>query len=303
MVRSMGIWKGIAPKILYILSVLLLMQQAAGCGPAQSEKPKESIEPKADYGQLRSQISTYIETKGGLVGVYFQDISSGENFGINQKEPITAASSIKAPIVLYLYEQVAAEKIDLKEAITYQTSDYSGGAGCLQFFATEGDKYSLGVLANLAITVSDNIAWKMLLRHLGRDNLADYFRSLGGETVYPEGRNISTARDLGLYLKGILDFTKSNPKLGEQLLDYMSHTIFDGEGIPVGVPSDIKVAHKVGTVGQVATDVGIVFLGKEPYILTVLTDGVGDNINDGFAVIEEISKMVYNHQKGPARDS
>ena len=132
-------------------------------------------------------------------------------------------------------QQVADGKLQLEDTVVYQAAtDYSDGAGVIQFFTQDGARYSLGVLANLAISVSDNIAWKMLLRHLGKENIAAYFRSLGGETVYPGGANISTARDLGIYLQALLDFAAAHPDLGGRLLDHMSHTIFDEEGIPPG---------------------------------------------------------------------
>lgn len=283
------------------LVVLLLLAGLAGCAGKGDEhlKPLQDTPlPEPDYGPLQQELSQYIQGQGGRIGVYFRDVRSGASFGINEREPITAASSIKAPIVLYLLQQVADGKLHLEDTVAYQAdTDYSSGAGVIQFFTHDGARYSLGVLANLAISVSDNIAWKMLLRHLGKDNIAAYFRSLGGETVYPDGANISTARDLGIYLQALLDFAGAHPDLGESLLQHMSHTIFDEEGIPPGVPDNVQVAHKVGTVTGVANDIGIVFLADRPYILCVMTDGVGQSIDDGFAAIEEISRLVYQFQK------
>lgn len=80
-------------------------------------------------------------------------------------------------------------------------------------------------------------------------------------------------------------------------MDHMSHTIFDEEGIPPGVPAHVQVAHKVGTVTGVANDIGIVFLADRPYILCVMTDGVGQSVDEGFAVITEISRRVYQFQR------
>lgn len=284
----------------FCLVLLLVMAGLAGCpnGEEPLKKPLPAAPlPEPDYGPLRQELSQYIQGQGGRIGVYFCDIRSGASFGINEREPITAASSIKAPIVLYLLQQVADGKLSLEDMVVYQAAtDYSDGAGVIQFFTQDGTRYSLGVLANLAISVSDNIAWKMLLRHLGKENIAAYFRSLGGETVYPGGANVSTARDLGIYLQAILDFAAAHPDLGNSLLAHMSHTIFDEEGIPPGVPDHVQVAHKVGTVTGVANDIGIVFLADRPYILCVMTEGVGQSVDDGFAVIAEISRRVYRFQ-------
>lgn len=294
--------RGLGPGQLAACLVLLLILIGLGGCPGKGDEELKPLQdaplPEPDYGPLQQELAQYIQGQGGRIGVYFRDVRSGASFGINERESITAASSIKAPIVLYLLQQVADGKLQLEDTVVYQAAtDYSDGAGVIQFFTQDGARYSLGVLANLAISVSDNIAWKMLLRHLGKENIAAYFRSLGGETVYPGGANISTARDLGIYLQALLDFAAAHPDLGGRLLDHMSHTIFDEEGIPPGVPAHVQVAHKVGTVTGVANDIGIVFLANRPYILCVMTDGVGQSVDEGFAVITEISRRVYQFQR------
>jgi len=282
-----------------LISLLLL----TGCSKGEIKSAEEPLVGNLDYGPLEEKISQFIKEQGGRIGFYFYDLHSGESIGVNEREPFTAASSIKAPIVLYLLQQVAEGKITLEERMSYRAeTDYSDGAGAIQFFTEDGTSYSLGVLANLAISVSDNIAWKMLLRRLGKDKIGAYFRSLGGETVYPGGANVSTARDLGIYLQALLNFTERHPELGERLLDTMSHTIYDNEGIPPGVPPGVRVAHKVGTVTGIANDIGIVFLKDRPYILSVLTEGIGQGIDDGFATIGELSRLVYEYQREAGGD-
>lgn len=276
-------------KIIGLFVFLVLLCLTPACNAFRKPLPAQDCEG------LRQLLQAYVQSRDGegRIGIYFRDLKEGNSLGINEQEAIRAASSIKAPIVLYLFQQVANGAISLEEEIAYQAqTDYSSGAGVIQFFAADGGRYSLGVLANLAITLSDNIAWHMLERRLGIDNIANYLLSLGGTTVYPEGQNISTAQDMGIYLQAILDFRTAQPELGERLLDYMSHTIWDQEGIPTGVPDRVRVAHKIGTVRQVANDIGIIFLENRPYILAVMTDGLAD----GFAAIAEISSIVYNYQ-------
>jgi len=54
----------------------------------------------------------------------------------------------------------------------------------------------------------------MIVRKVGKDNLAGFMRSLGGETVYPDGWNITTAEDMGKYVEGVLKFNEKNPEMG-----------------------------------------------------------------------------------------
>lgn len=90
-----------------------------------------------------------------------------------------------------------------------------------------------------------------------------------------------------------MTFAKAHPDLGSRLLDDMSHPIYH-VGIPGNLPEKLIVAHKEGDVSGVANDVGIVFADK-PYILVVLSKGVSD-IDEGFARIAHISKIVYDYQ-------
>lgn len=254
-----------------------------------------SREAPEDYAALEDQLeATLGEWSDATYGIFFKDIASGASFGINGKEPITAASTVKLPVVLYLNELVAAGELDWDDRVTYMSdTDWQDGAGILQFAARDGDAFSLRVLANLAITISDNIAYKVLTRHLGRDNIVNFMKAKGGEIVFPEGRNITCAQDMGSYLEAVMAFAKAHPDLGSRLLDDMSHPIYH-VGIPGDLPAKVIVAHKEGDVQGIANDVGIVFANK-PYILVVLSKGVSD-IDEGFARIARLSKIVYDYQ-------
>ncbi|MCK9222504.1 MAG: class A beta-lactamase-related serine hydrolase [Limnochordia bacterium] len=248
-----------------------------------------------DYTPLVTKIQDYLSTvPDGQFGIYFHDLHSGHIFGINEQLPITAASTIKVPLVLYLNELVAAGQEDLSTPISYvKERHYQGGNGVLRYDGREDYPYSLRVLSNLAITISDNIATSMLIDHLGRQNFINYMVGLGGKTVYPGGKNVTTAADMGLYMKEVLDFAKRSPQLGHRILDDMAHSIFH-TGIPGLLPPEITVAHKEGDLDGIANDVGIVF-HDHPYILTVLSIGIAD-LDEGFSHIAAISKLVFDYQ-------
>ena len=180
-----------------------------------------SREASLDYAALKEELESLLqEWDDATYGIFFKDIESGESFGINESEPITAASTVKLPVVLYLNTLIAEGKLDWNDRVTYNSSiDWQDGAGILQFTAKDKDAFSLRVLANLAITISDNIAYRMLTRHLGRENIIDFMEGLGGKIVFPEGRNITCAEDMGTYLEAVMDFAKAYPIIGSRMLD------------------------------------------------------------------------------------
>lgn len=248
-----------------------------------------------DWQPLRQSIQSYIGSQRGKFAVYIYDFESGSELGIDSETPMYAASSIKVPIVLYLYTLAARGEVSLEEMVSYRPdSDYATGSGVIQYTAAPGNRYSLRTLGNLAITISDNAATKMLIRRLGLDNIRSFMASLGGTVLFPDNRYVSTARDLGLYVRATRQFAEANPGLGGTFIYDLSHTITN-EGIPQDLPDGVKVAHKVGAAGTVATDAGIVFLDRRPYVLSVLTEDVGDTEVPGFNAIGRISRIVYDY--------
>ena len=249
-----------------------------------------------DYRPLVEKVRSFIATRPQTFGIYFKDLQTGATWGINEREPIHAASTIKVPLVLYVNHQVAAGRARMDDRVVYEPDrDLTGGAGILQRDGFPGKSYSLRVLTNLSITISDNVTTNMLFRHFGKERVGEFMRSLGGEVIFPEGRRISTARDMGLYVEAVLDFARQHPLLGGRMLDDMGHSIFH-VGLPGLLPPDVFVAHKEGDVEGVADDVGIVF-GRRPFVLAILSKGVED-IDRGFADIARISKIVYDYQEG-----
>ncbi|MGQ9755315.1 MAG: serine hydrolase [Desulfotomaculales bacterium] len=245
-----------------------------------------------DYEVLRRGMLAFVKQQPAAFGVYFADINANAVFGIDESKPFPAASTVKLPVVLYLNTLAAEGKVDWQEKVAYQpATDFQEGCGILRHHAKEGDAFSLRTLATLAITLSDNVAYRMLLRRLGLQRVAHFMRSLGGRVVFPRGQNVTTAADMGAYLWGLLHFTARHGRLGERLLDDLAHTIYH-VGLPGELPKRALVAHKEGEIAGVANDVGIVF-GERPYILAVLTRGWADT-SAGFAAIARLARLAWD---------
>ncbi len=120
-----------------------------------------------DYARLASRLRRYLAQQPATYGIYCQELDTGQHFGINEDELFIQASCVKVAYVLYLYEQVAAGRCTLDQRLAYRgTADYSDGSGYLQYIAEEGDRFTLRLLAATAITLSDNIAYRMIKRFL-----------------------------------------------------------------------------------------------------------------------------------------
>jgi beta-lactamase class A len=250
-----------------------------------------------DFAPLRQQMLAYLATQPAEYKIYFKDLLSGQSFGIGEYDWMVAASITKVPTVLYLNQLAADGKVDWQEKVAFREEDRQGGAGILQNFVKPGDQFSLRALANLAITISDNIAHRMLLRRLGKDNVAAFMRNLGGQTVYPNGQNITTARDMAAYMEGVLAFYRRNRELGRRLLDDLANPVYH-VGLPGRLPNHLTVAHKEGDVTGVSNDFGVVY-GSRPFLIVVLSKGQADP-EAGFERIAHLTRLAYDYEEALA---
>jgi hypothetical protein len=230
------------------------------------------------------------------ISVYYEDLSTGETFSYQSKKMKPAASTIKLPLVLYIYDLVNQNKLDLNEKLTYQKYQYYGGSGVIQNDRV-GTKYSIKDLVYKCVTYSDNIAFIMLRDRVGRANFQSYARSLGATTVYPNGQNMTTADDLGRYLKNVWNFWKKSPKYGNELLNLLTRTVYTKTVATCLKPA--QVAHKVGYIPekQVYNDAAII-LGDQPYILAIMTEGIPVNKEEAF--ISQLAVAVEKEHQNAA---
>lgn len=251
-----------------------------------------------DYAPLQAELEAFAASQTATYGIFFKDLTTGRTVGINEDELMKAASLNKVTTVLYLNSLAAAGRLKMSDRLTYdRATDLNPQGGIMQVEAVDGASYSLRLLSNLSITLSDNTAHQMLLRFLGLGNIAAFMREIGGRDPYPDGENLMTARDMATYLEAVLDFGRENPVLGERLLDDLASTIWDF-GLPGMLPPEVRVAHKEGARERVQNDAGIVF-ARSPYILVVLSEGISD-ADEGFRLISVISRKVYDFQEGAA---
>jgi beta-lactamase class A len=247
------------------------------------ENKKGNTEPLKDW------LENYIKGFEGKYGIYYYNLIDNEEFGINDEDEFTAASTIKIPLNLYLYEKIKSGNVNPDGILSYQKQDYETGTGIIQS-QSFGKKYTVRELSKLSIEISDNVAANMLFRFLGAYNVKEYMRQKGAKVVYDE-KNISSPRDMGLYMKLVYEFYKENSTIGDELMSFFLNTKFN-DRLPALLPETVKVAHKIGTQVKVFNDVGIVFAQK-PYIVSVMTD----NINEAEAanVIANISKKIFDY--------
>jgi beta-lactamase class A len=236
---------------------------------------------------LKEQLAEYIKKFKGIYGIYYYNLSTHEEFGINEEEEYVAASTIKIPLNLYLYTKITSGEVNPKGILPYLKEDYETGTGKLQY-RKFGETYTVEELSRLSIVNSDNVAANIIFRFLGKWNVKEYMSQVGGKIIN-DFKNLSSPKDMALYMKLVYEFYLNDKVYGKDLMESFLNTEFN-DRLPKYLPKTVQIAHKIGTQRKVINDVGIVFLEK-PYIISVMSKDI--NENEASEVIANLSKKIY----------
>jgi beta-lactamase class A len=131
-----------------------------------------------------------------------------------------------------------------------------------------------------------------LMRDLGAKEI-EVKRGVEDSKAFQAGiNNTTTAYDLMLLLKLIAENKFINKRASEKIAEILSSQRFN-EGIPAGLPSTVRVAHKTGDITKHNHDAGIVYLpDRKPYVIVVLTKGIAQHRRSS-KLIADISRAVY----------
>lgn len=244
-----------------------------------------------DSKDLRKDTYDYILKQKGSFSIYYKDLVTGDEFGIDENNVLTGASINKLYIVAYMYNLAGENRLDLEEKIVLQQEDIQDyGTGSLRYMEA-GGAYSLKTLVKLSLRNSDNTAAHLLGIRLGLDNVQKFVNKLGLISA-DMNNNKTSAKNVGKILDLIYNKKITTPALTLEILDYIKNTDFE-DRLPLYLNKDVKVYHKTGDAVGMVHDGGIIDDGKNSFILVVMTNDMPDE-KKAKKDIGEIAKIIYN---------
>ena len=252
--------------------------------------------------KLERDLNSMAAEHDGVMGIYVKDLTSGQTFEVNPNTIFPQASSIKIPILIELLHQSQAGKLNLSDRVTIRHEGLVGGSGVLQFFSDGGSEISLRDLAVLMVVLSDNFATNLLIDRVGMDNVNSMLAGIGLHQTRLERKmidiaaeraeheNHSTPREMATLVEMLNAGKLLDPdrtKMALEILEYPKES-----PLRAGVPENIIVAEKPGSLNGAQCDTGIVFLERRPYVISVMTTY---NVADGDAAITSVSKRVFSY--------
>ena len=131
---------------------------------------------------VASEIERLADATGGIVGVAATQLATGRHIGYREDELFPTASVIKLPLLVTLYEDAIAGRIDLSERVTYREETKVAGSGVLQYL-DDGLDPTLRDLSVLMMSVSDNTATDLLFDRVGKARIEATMDRLGLSSI------------------------------------------------------------------------------------------------------------------------
>jgi len=272
------------------------------CAQQVSQEKAPQEKEQVLWQKLEATIGGVDRNLDGVLGVAILDLTTGQKYLLHADEVLPTASSIKIAILAEFYHQAQQGKIKLNDLYTLQSADLVGGSGVAGALTPGVTRLTLRDVAALMISVSDNSATNVIIDRIGMENVNALLDSLGlthtrlcrkmmDVKAAAEGReNIATPREMMQLLEDLYRGKVLNKQFTEEFFNLLS--IHKESYIPRELPEDLRVANKPGELEGVRNDSGIVFAGKRPYVISVMTTYLRREHDGGEAIIR-ISNAAY----------
>lgn len=279
------------------------MQQYTLLNPALSSQTIEEFkayqtEVRISYINLRPKIQKILNSTNGTYGVYFEDLLSGANVGVNERLEFTPRSLFKTTTAAAVLKSIEEGDLNFEDNITLTSEMLNSYYGDL---FTQGDGYTTNIsnLLYLSLAESDNTASNALRSTVPLELIEQARLAMGvpypapNITVYELSPKSYARVFRSLYHSSYLQRPYSQYELDLLLQSKQNHLI------PMGVPDNVLVAHKIGedsTSGQYH-DCGIIYHPLRPYILCIMSKNTTE-ANAG-KIIPQISQLIYEEVNQP----
>jgi beta-lactamase class A len=267
---------------------------------------------------LDLKITNLLEQVEGDFAIAFQDLNREKNnFFLNENEKFHAASTMKVPVMIEMYNQASQGKFSLNDSILVENKfksivdDTSYEMNAAEdseplLYDRIGKQVTFFDLMYQMIIMSSNLATNILVKEIGCKNITASMKRLGAydtevlrgvedQKAYDLGlNNVTTAKDLMTIIKSIavpsVEIAEDQMAMINVLKDQKFNDI-----IPRFLPIDVQVAHKTGSITGLHHDAGIIYLPNgESYVLILLSKNLKD-FDEGTLTLAKISRLIYDH--------
>jgi beta-lactamase class A len=251
---------------------------------------------------LDRKLVAITDSLDGVMGYAALDLTSGDQIGRLERQEFPTASTIKLAILYELFRQADERRVALDAPAPLDRRAVVGGDGVLKSMGTPA--LSLRDYAVLMMTLSDNTATNVLIDRVTLPAITARMESLGltalrlrrkmmdAAAAARGDENVATPSDIVRLLRV---FHTGEGLSAESKAGALKILEAGSSGwLRRGVPGDVVVLNKLGTLEGVRVDAGIVRALGRPYAIAVMTTYLG-NDGEGERAITDVSRAFYEH--------
>ena len=197
--------------------------------------------------------------------------------------------------MLYLCKGIDEGKYSKDDVLTYESRHYHGGSGRIRYNAY-GSKYTVEELITLCLSISDNVAYKMLVEYVDRNDFYTYIDPLGYPSLHVPSWSIwssnAQVRDFcGIWNEAYKYFTENDTEGSKILKKACTNTTFNyGTETLVGEDYSHKSGDNFGD-NCAFNDAGIVW-AEIPYVYAIFTKTEGTKADA--KLVDNIMTIVHD---------
>lgn len=259
-----------------ILAFLLLPAAVYADDGTASPSPTPEVSAPSAPESLDSRIKKIVSYYGlgeGSLSVAYNNMTTGEYYGYNEKTYMFAASTYKLPLNMYYYMMENSGEID-------PHADVGG--------------YDLSDAHYLSIVNSDNSASEAMMNALGSyRHYKDLMFQTFGDSYYSANIDPVVYEDNDYpagFLMNVLQYLYNHQEDFQEMLSYMSSPD-QINAVDNTLRSQVTVYQKQGWYNEVNTVTEIV-MAEQPYLAVIMVD---DYSYQGPSVLSDVNTAIYEY--------
>ena len=264
--------------------------------------------------KLEAKVLELIQGFNGEVGIYVRHLFNNIVVGVNENKIFPTASMIKVPILVKIFDKIEAGTLKMDSVVYFNKAAINypwKGDDALSRFK-DGEDITISKLLTHMITFSDNHASLWLqdvagggtainswLKENGFEHTRVNSRTEGRENHYQQyGWGQTTPKEMAELLVMIREGRVVSADASAEIYRHLTRTYWNDEALSQ-IPPTVQVASKQGALSQSRSEVVLVNAPNGDYVFSIITDNQTDKSwthdNEGFMLIRNLSKLLWNH--------
>ncbi|MEI6853116.1 MAG: serine hydrolase, partial [Bacteroidota bacterium] len=260
---------------------------------------------------VKKKIIDFIEQKkrAGVIttaSVYLNDINTACHIEVNPDELYDPASIMKVSMMISYLKEAESNPALLKKRYLYEGNvNLTTTATIKDKTLEKGKSYTVEELLRCMIAYSDNEAFSLLARNIGKQT----FRLLNEDFDIPmvtDNNNgpdhrpnfIANINSVSRFFRVLYNASYLDRTMSQYALKLLTQSTYK-DGLLKGIDPSVKVAHKFGERMENGIaelhEFGIVYMKDRPYLLGVMTKG--KDLKQLPEILSGISKITYDELK------